>query len=68
MYVRTKDNKIYEVLADESNYIYKGTNMIKVYDEEVFTARDISKNEIDKEADTIEELCEEFKENVEVSK
>ena len=56
-YVRTKDG-IYKVVADEKNIIYKDTNMIAIYDHKIYQVRDIHMNEIIKQADTIEELCD----------
>ena len=58
-YIRTKDG-IYEVKHDEKNFIYKGSNVIAIYDPKIYQVRDIHKDEIIKKADTIEELCDRF--------
>lgn len=58
-YIRTKDG-IYEVIHDEKNLIYKGSNMIAIYEPKIYQVKDIHKDEILKSADNIKELCDEF--------
>jgi len=58
-YIKTK-NGIYEVKHDEKSFIYKGSNMIAIYDPKVYQVRDICKDEIIKESDNIKDLCDRF--------
>ena len=53
-YVRTKDGKIYQVY--DKVFEYKGDKRYQL----VNSRFEISLNDIDKEADTIEELCDGF--------
>ena len=51
-YIRTKDGNIYEVIEEKDTKICIGWN----WKENIY----VDKNEILKQADTIEELCDEF--------
>lgn len=66
-YIRTKDG-IYEVKHDEKNFIYKGSNMIAIYDPKIYQVRDIHKDEIIKQADNIEELCDCYSYDIETTR
>ena len=59
-YIRTKDG-IFEVKATpQSNAIYKGSHTYCIYDHIEMVDRDITEKDIIAQADTIEELCDEF--------
>lgn len=61
-YIKTKDGRIFQVTATpENNSLYRGSNMCQIYDHVKMTRRDIRTADIIAQADTIEELVNEFK-------
>ena len=61
-YIRTKDGRLYEVTATPRTnpLIYGGTQFIQVYDEQECVRRDIYMSDVIKQANTIEELCDDY--------